>query len=221
MAESRAADALEHVVGALRGTTLREDPWPHCYLPNALPASMAEAIETSFKRFDLASVEGVNRDKTYRMRTRRLDPGATGGLPSPAWRHLVEALSHDRYRAAVAGLTGVALDDTDLSLDLWEYRDGDWLAPHVDKPEKLVTQLFYFSESWHPEAGGHLLVLDGGDSDRPVERLRPTTGASALLVRSETSWHAVELSRGAGASRCSIAATFWTRGSAPAPRQES
>jgi SM-20-related protein len=221
MAEAGTIDVLDHVVGALGRTRLHDDPWPHCYLPDALPASTAKDIESSFKRFDLASVEGANREKTYRMRTQRLDAEATDGLPSPAWHHLVKALAHRRYRAAIADLTSVALDDTDLTLDLWEYQTGDWLAPHVDKPEKLVTQLFYFSESWHPEAGGHLLVLDAANSDEPRERLRPATGSSAVLVRSETSWHAVELSHGPQASRCSIAVTFWTRGSALQPRKES
>jgi Rps23 Pro-64 3,4-dihydroxylase Tpa1-like proline 4-hydroxylase len=210
---------LDHVVSALRETTLNTDPWPHCYLADALPSSTAGDIETSFRRLELASVEGRNREKTYRMRTQRLDLRTADTLPSAAWHHLVGALLHERYRDAMAALTGVSLDTADITLDLWEYQDGDWLAPHVDKPDKLVTQLFYFSQSWHPDAGGHLLVLDAADSEVPRERLRPTTGSSAVLVRSETSWHAVEVSRGSGASRCSVAATFWYTGATSEDRR--
>jgi SM-20-related protein len=209
---------LDHVVSALRETTLHTDPWPHCYLDDALPSSTAGDIEASFRYLELTLVEGRNREKTYRMRTQRLDLQAAGTLPSAAWHHLAGALRHERYRDAMAALTGVSLDTADLTLDLWEYQDGDWLAPHVDKPDKLVTQLFYFSQSWHPDAGGHLLVLDAADSEVPHERLRPTTGSSAVLVRSETSWHAVEVSRGSGASRCSVAATFWDTGVAAEDR---
>jgi Rps23 Pro-64 3,4-dihydroxylase Tpa1-like proline 4-hydroxylase len=221
MAEATAVDILDHIVEALRRTELRRDPWPHCHIPDALPEAIAKSIAAGFQGFDLASVEGRNRQKTYRMRTRRLAAQATDELPSPVWGDLVAALSHDRYRAAVAGLTELDLGDADLTLDLWEYRGGDWLAPHVDKPEKLTTQLFYFSESWSPEAGGRLLVLDRADSEEPVERIHPVTGSSAVLVRSDRSWHAVEISRGPQASRCSIAATFWVKGSAPGPVKEA
>lgn len=210
MTDQATTIVLDHVISALRATTLHHDPWPHCYLDNALPSATAAEIESSFDRVDLTSVEGTNRAKTYRMHTRRVDLTADVHLPSATWRHLVDALCDARYRAAVAERTGVSLEGTELTVDLWEYRDGDWLAPHVDKPAKVVTQLFYFSKDWQPEAGGHLLVLDAADArERPVKRLRPTTGASAVLVRSESSWHAVEPSRGSGASRCSVAATFW------------
>jgi Rps23 Pro-64 3,4-dihydroxylase Tpa1-like proline 4-hydroxylase len=201
---------LDHVLDTLRTTTLRPDPWPHCYLENALPGTIAAEIESSFDRIGLAPVAATNREKTYRMHTRRVDLTSDVRLPSPAWRQLVEALRDQRYRAALGELTGVALADTKLTIDLWEYRAGDWLAPHVDKPEKVVTQLFYFSKDWRPDVGGHLLVLDSADApERPRRRLRPVTGASAVLVRSASSWHAVESTRGSGTSRCSVAVTFW------------
>lgn len=212
MTDQTATTVLDHVITALRASALRLEPWPHCYLPAALPPAVAADIEAGFGQVDLRSVEGVDRAKTYRMHTRRVDLTGDVALPSPTWRHLIDALLDNRYRAAVSELTGVPLDDTDLTIDLWEYRDGDWLAPHVDKPEKTVTQLFYFCQDWSPEVGGHLLILDGADTqDRPHERLRPTTGASAVLVRSDSSWHAVEAARGTSASRCSIAVTFWQR----------
>jgi SM-20-related protein len=201
---------LDHVTGALRTSTLHRDPWPHCYLDRALPPVTAAEIESTFDQVDLDAVQSANQVKTYRMRTRRVEPSEQTRFPSTGWQQLIDALRDARYRAAVADLAEVPLDDTTLTIDLWEYRDNDWLAPHVDKPEKVVTQLFYFSPGWHPDAGGRLLVLASADSqENPAQRLRPTTGASAVLVRSESSWHAVEPPRGPGASRCSIAATFW------------
>jgi hypothetical protein len=48
-------------------------------------------------------------------------------------------LSGSDYRGRMAELTGMPLDDAAFTLDVWEYRTGDWLAPHVDKADKLVT----------------------------------------------------------------------------------
>jgi Rps23 Pro-64 3,4-dihydroxylase Tpa1-like proline 4-hydroxylase len=210
LTEQSTSAVLDHVTGALRTSALHRDPWPHCYLDGALPPATAAEIESTFDQVDLTAVHSANQTKTYRMRTRRVEFTEQTRFPSAGWRQVIDALRDARYQAAVAELAEVPLDDTTLTIDLWEYRSGDWLAPHVDKPEKVVTQLFYFSRDWHPDAGGRLLVLASADSqEHPAERLRPTTGASAVLVRSESSWHAVEPSRGSGASRCSIAATFW------------
>ncbi len=210
MSDHEVKSLLDHVVAALRASTLNDNPWPHCYLVDALPAAVTADLECSFDRVNLAPVEGTDRNKTYRMHTRRVDLTDDVATPSPAWWHLLNALRDTRYRDALAELTGVPLDGTRMTIDLWEYRDGDWLAAHVDKPDKVVTQLFYFCRDWQPEVGGHLLVLDSaGAEDHPYERLEPVTGASAILVRSESSWHAVEATRGAGASRCSVAVTFW------------
>jgi Rps23 Pro-64 3,4-dihydroxylase Tpa1-like proline 4-hydroxylase len=122
---------------------------------------------------------------------------------------LAEVLSSPDYRRAVAALTGTPLDGADLTLDVWEYRSGDWLAPHVDKPEKLVTHIFYFTERWAIGDGGRLLILSSSDASDVARALAPRIGCSTLLVRSETSWHAVEQPVPGAAHRRSVTATFW------------
>jgi Rps23 Pro-64 3,4-dihydroxylase Tpa1-like proline 4-hydroxylase len=118
-------------------------------------------------------------------------------------------LSGSDYRGRMAELTGMPLDDAAFTLDVWEYRTGDWRAPHVDKADKLVTQIFYFTGRWTDEDGGRLLILRTNDALEPVHALPPVLGSSAILLRFETSWHAVQEAPGAAGASGSITATFW------------
>jgi len=201
---------LDHLVSRLDDAELIAEPWEHCYFTDALPKETIAEVLGGFAVAELAQVEETEREKTYRMRTRRLDLLEPAAAPSEGWQDLVAALTSARYRSAVSRLTGVPLTDTSVTVDLWQYGAGDWLAPHVDKPAKVVTQLFYFSEQWEPGMGGRLLVLDAADSVEPVRAYSPVTGASAMLVRSDRSWHAVERMRPEAAPRSSIAVTFWS-----------
>lgn len=50
------------------------------------------------------------------------------------------------YRQRMQRLTEIDLQTVEVGLYLWEYRPGDWLAPHVDKKNKIVTQIVYLTE---------------------------------------------------------------------------
>jgi Rps23 Pro-64 3,4-dihydroxylase Tpa1-like proline 4-hydroxylase len=105
-------------------------------------------------------------------------------------------------------MTGLDLTGHDLGLDLWEYEPGDWLSPHVDKPEKLVTQLLYLTEGWRPEHGGYLRVLRDAAPGSVDRLLAPALGSSTVLVQSGSSWHAVDSPRPGSPARRSLTITF-------------
>lgn len=203
------SDFSRRLLPALAQATLDRMPWPHAYLSTVLPPDAALRLSRSFDRFGLRWCEQTRRAKSYRFRTARLDQIDATRLPGTDWAPVVELLSAPAYRAAMSELTGVGLDHADLSLSLWEYQTGDWLAPHVDKPEKLVTQIFYLTEQWRDGDGGRLLIMETSDPSSVARALPPRLGSSAVLVTSEVSWHAVEAPGPGAGHRRSITATFW------------
>ncbi|WP_236792399.1 2OG-Fe(II) oxygenase [Amycolatopsis sp. GM8] len=195
------------IVACLRAANLVRNPWDHAYLPTVVPPATALRLSRAFGKISLTDCEERERQKTYRFGTADLDPESVAD--DPDWAAFAMALNGSAYRRAMTELTGIPLADASLSLAVWEYREGDWLAPHVDKPDKVVTQIFYFTESWSESDRGRLLVLDRPDVSHPRLVLAPALGSSAVLVRSESSWHAVEpLSSSAPAPRRSLTATF-------------
>jgi SM-20-related protein len=206
---------IESVVGMLVGRLVRgqfvASPWPHLYLPDALPMDYAQRIAKAFPADALQPCERNNSDKDYRLWTSDFaDPMSQAGL-APNWRGLLAALSSDVYRGVLARLSGVDLSSTTVSLTCWEYRSGDFLAAHLDKPEKVLTQVIYLGEGWAQSDGGRLRIQRTRDVRATASALAPTLGASAVLVRSERSWHSVEALATAAAPRRSINLTYWKR----------
>lgn len=197
----------EAVVDRLRAARMTSRPWAHTYVADTLPADDVERLSRSFVDFPLVDCEETEREKTYRFATVDLDARLAREVDG-GWAALVGALTGPDYRAVMSELTGVPLADSTLSLALWEYRGGDWLAPHVDKPDKLVTQIFYFTEDWVEDHRGRLLILDAPDTAAVSHALPPRSGGSAILVRSESSWHAVEPLSASATPRRSLTATF-------------
>lgn len=203
----------EHLLGAVAAARLTGSPWPHVYLERTLPPAFAAALTDTFDRFDLERCVETEREKSYRFGTGRLDALAPADLPGAQWAQLVAVLGGQEYRNALSRLCDVPLDDAEFTLSVWEYRGGDWLAPHVDKADKLVTQIFYLTRDWRPGDGGRLLILDEQHGPE-LHAYPPRAGSSAVLVRSERSWHAVERPAPASRARLSVTATYWRPGTA-------
>ncbi|MFC4856081.1 2OG-Fe(II) oxygenase family protein [Actinophytocola glycyrrhizae] len=198
----------DQLPAVVRAATMTTTPWAYAYLPETLPAGVAPGLARTFDRFALTRCEQTDQDKCYRFGTAALDEGDVA-LPTEVWQSFVDALSGAAYRDAMSELTGVPLAGTRRTLSVWEYDTGDWLAPHVDKEDKLVTQIFYLTESWRDGDAGRLLVLATADPSSAVAALPPRLGASAILVRSDSSWHAVEKPAVSGTKRRSLTVTFW------------
>ncbi|PCG84226.1 hypothetical protein CIB93_20645 [Streptomyces sp. WZ.A104] len=198
----------EHLLDALAAARLNSSPWPHAYLEQTLTPSFAAGLARSFHGFRLERCAENEREKTYRFGTSRLDALPPDELPDARWAELVSVLGGREYRDALARLSRTPLDGAEFTLSVWEYQDGDWLAPHVDKADKLVTQIFYLTEEWEPGDGGRLLILDEPRGPA-LAAYAPRAGASAVLPRSERSWHAVERPARGSAPRLSVTATYW------------
>ncbi|MCM0674134.1 2OG-Fe(II) oxygenase [Micromonospora phytophila] len=184
-------------------------PWPHLYVADALPAEYASELSADFPSERLTPSARSNSDKDYSLWSADLtDHELRAGL-TPGWAKLLAALASTEYRSLLARLSGVNLTDATTTLTCWEYRGGDFLSPHVDKAEKVLTQVIYLSGEWTEGNGGRLRIQHTPDVADTVTALAPVLGASAILVRSEDSWHSVEESAASVAPRCSLNLTYW------------
>ena len=210
---------------ALRQVRLGDPPHRWGYLQEALTAEAAHALRETFPSSGYWSLRKHDGEKAMDFRLRCLVPlggseaADTGSLP-PAWRAFSNELLSEDYREAFADALGTSLDDHLLEVSVWRWPPEAFLDPHVDLPRKLASQVFYFNEDWDPEWGGCLDILGSGDPEDVVAQLPPALGSASIVVRSDSSWHAVQRVRAAAPEeRLSVIATwqhpgtespFWT-----------
>jgi SM-20-related protein len=180
-------------VAALRASRLETSPftWAHC--AKLVPDAVADELAASFPTELLTQSTSARghyllRDCTVVDR----EPLDVVDALAPAWRQLVTAVVSETYRAEVAALLDVKLDHLLLKVRPCEYAAGSFMAPHTDRPSRVVTQVFYLTPYWDPSWGGGLAILRSPDPDDRVETVNATLGSSVLFVRSDRSWHAVD-----------------------------
>jgi SM-20-related protein len=117
-------------------------------------------------------------------------PSHAEGL-SPAWRELAYDLVSPAYVAAMSKIAGLDLSSALIEINVIHYSPGAWLGPHVDLKEKLATHVLYFNQAWERENGGCLSILRSANPADKIAEIDPIVGNSALVVRSNSSWHMV------------------------------
>jgi SM-20-related protein len=101
-----------------------------------------------------------------------------------------------------------------LEVNIFHYPLGGLLGAHADLTDKIVTHVLYFNRSWNDKDGGCLTILQSPDPSDIVTTVSPVVGNSAVLVRSDNSWHAVApVVKSCRLSRRSLTATFYHPGS--------
>ncbi|MGW1835149.1 2OG-Fe(II) oxygenase [Streptomyces sp. NPDC002067] len=192
-------------LAAIGSAPLAAHPYPYAVLRDVFggeqDALVAEFPAEGF-RYDVRENGGPDR-KRYRTYNYQL---VKDGVPdaanmarlTPRWRRLLDELTGPAYRAAVAAGSGADLTGTALDIRLVRYAENCWIEPHVDRPDKVVTQLFYLNETWRPEWSGALRVLRSADMDDWSDEVFPYAGNSVLMVRTDRAWHAVPPVTGSG-----------------------
>ncbi|MFJ6569424.1 2OG-Fe(II) oxygenase [Streptomyces sp. NPDC091292] len=188
-------------LAALRRADLAARPYHWAELPDTLRGAegrTAHRLEAEFptRGFELTERTDGGAGKTYR--TRNL-PLIAQGRPvadsrsalTPLWQLLVDELAASDYREAVAEATGRPLDGCLVEARAVRYGPGYWIAPHTDRADKVVTQLWYFNSVWPAHWRGTLRILGSPDPDDVRAEVAPRQGSSVLLVRSDESWHSV------------------------------
>jgi hypothetical protein len=198
---------------------LSTEPYRWAFVDRLFSASDAAALVQSFPCDHFKTVTGYDGEKGYQYEARSL---IAMGAASPthsqylstAWRTLAEDLLSSEYREAMSSLTGIELTKLTIEANVFHYGRKAWLGPHVDLPDKIATHIFYFNETWDADDGGCLTILRDNDQTEPVKVIPPLVGNSAVVVRSDNSWHAVSRVRDkSDQSRRSLTVTFYRPGS--------
>jgi SM-20-related protein len=133
---------------------------------------------------------------------------------SAAWRALAHNFLSSAYREAMESLTGFDLSSAPLEVNVFHYPPGGSHGAHPDHRDKIVTHVLYFNETWNDEDGGCLTILRSSNPRDVAMQVSPVVGNSAILVRSDDSWHAVSpVAEHCRLSRRSVTATFYRPGS--------
>src|SRR2546423_1527139 len=137
---------------------------------------------------------GPDVEKTYDMFSLTLvEPGAprpTVAL-TPIWAALVDEFRSGRVAGLVGAAMGVDLDARNVEIRACAYGDGGSLAPHTDRPDKILSLILYLDRAWRPGTGGELGILRSADPGDEATCIEPRLGRIAMLVRSDRSWHHV------------------------------
>jgi SM-20-related protein len=181
------------------------------------PAAAASLAGTyPHDRFKRIAASGGEKDYEYEARNLIGMGATTVSHPerlSQAWRELGRDLLSPAYREVMSTLTGRDLRHAQLEVNVFHYGPGASLGAHRDLPEKLVTHVFYFNRTWNRGDGGCLGILRSSDPNDLAAEVEPLVGHSAVIVRSETSWHVVSrVAQGAAESRRSMTVTFYPPG---------
>ena len=199
---------------ALGPDAMRDEPYAWGYVPQAIEHASAEELRRTFPTDGFWEVAKHDGEKLMRFQIRPLVPMGVARLVMgeslpPVWHQLVDELLAPAYREACERAMGCALQDAELDISIWRWGPQAHLDPHPDLPRKIASQVFYFNEAWDTSWGGSLNILNSPDPEDIVAELPPTLGSASLLVRSDTSWHAVApVTAEAPAERLNVIATW-------------
>lgn len=198
---------------------LHQEPYRWAAIDRLFSADDATLLAKSFPRDRFKTVSGYGGEKDYEYEARELIAMGASEIAHPrelsfAWVAFARDLLSSTYRSALSRLTGCDLRIAPLEVNVFHYGAGSLLGPHADLPDKIVTHIFYFNESWNRDEGGCLSILRSADPGDVAAEIRPLVGNSAVLVRSDNSWHAVSrVDSTCRDSRRSLTATFYRPGS--------
>jgi SM-20-related protein len=164
-------------------------------------------LRTQFPRDNFQRLTSWNEQKQYSFSGRRVTADSDG--LTNEWREFIRSLEVRSYRLTLGSLLGIDLRDRNPEITVWRYQKGDFLSPHTDKIDKLVSHIFYFSEpDWSAAHGGCLEIFQGNNPTVAVQTLAPVCGRSVIIVRSDRSLHAVTKQKRAGYDRCAVQVVF-------------
>jgi SM-20-related protein len=198
---------------------LQTEPYGWAAVGDLFTQRDAAALAASFPCDHFKTVSGYGGEKDYEYEARELIAMGADTISYPeelskAWLAVAHDLLSQAYRVAISLLSGCDVGAAPMEVNVFHYGPGACLGPHRDLEDKLVTHVLYFNGSWNGKDGGCLSILRSADPADVAAEIVPIVGNSAVLVRSEKSWHAVSrVVNGSLESRRSLTATFYRPGS--------
>ena len=174
---------------------LATEPFEWACANDVFSSRDALSLVDTFPRDGYKTVKGHDGERGWEYQSRALihldaNTFSPEGLSEP-WRELAADLLSSGYRNAMSRLTGRNLTSAPMEAYICQYGAGSFQGPHRDLPEKVVTHVFYFSRTWNSAEGGCLNILRSRDSSDAFAEIVPSIRNTAVLVRSDSSWHSV------------------------------
>ncbi len=199
--------------------SLETQPYRWAVIDRLYSNADAAALAQTFPHDHFKRLSDYGGEKDFEYESRELIGMGASRISeearlSSAWRALANDLLSREYRMAMSNLIGVDLAAAPLEVNVFHYPAGGSLGPHPDLSDKIVTHVLYFNETWNNSDGGCLTILGSSNATDVVTTVSPIVGNSAILVRSDNSWHAVTpVVSSCKSSRRSLTATFYRPGS--------
>jgi hypothetical protein len=198
---------------------LEVEPYRWVVIDGLFSTADASALASTYPRDHFKRLADYGGEKDFEYEARALIGMGAAAISRPeelsaSWLALANDFLSPAYRSAMSSLTGFDLSAAPLEVNIFHYPPGGSLGAHPDLRDKIVTHVLYFNESWNDEDGGCLTILRSSNSGDIVRAVSPVIGTSAVLVRSDNSWHAVSpVVKTCRQSRRSLTATFYHPGS--------
>ena len=198
---------------------LETEPYQWAVVDGLFSPRDSAALAKTFPHDHYKRLADYGGEKDFEYEARALTGMGEDSISRPeelshAWRTLANDFLSPGYRAAMSALIGIDLSTAPLEVNVFHYPPGGSLGAHPDLRDKIVTHVLYFNRSWKDEDGGCLTILRSSDPHDVVKSVSPVVGNSAVLVRSDNSWHAVSpVVKSCRLSRRSLTATFYHPGS--------
>ncbi|WP_298918716.1 2OG-Fe(II) oxygenase [uncultured Nostoc sp.] len=199
---------------SIHTTAMQKAPYNWALIKNLLSteASLELAASFPYEEFRLSEGEGYGyswgkmlatsedislmlKSSDNRWRQRMAQDRLTYDLGhlSNVWQQLIEGLWTDSYRAAIAEMSGLELNNCVMDIGFRRYKLGQLHHPHTDEPNKVLTHLLFFNQQWSEDWGGCLRILKDSQPESAFQDILPLSDSSVVIVRSNNSWHMVTL----------------------------
>lgn len=200
---------------AIRRAAIRSEPFRWAAIPWIVPRAGMMRLADEYPRDGLeTAVRESGGDKTYRMEVRPLVKRGDE-LPalerlSPRWQAFVRELNGPAYTEAMVEVAGPVIRASRVDIGVFRYGSSHGISPHTDHAGKVANHIIYFNPEWRREYGGLLCILGSRDAGDLRHEVMPTIEQSAVIVRSDSSWHMVsEGSEAMVEPRMSLQVEFW------------
>jgi Rps23 Pro-64 3,4-dihydroxylase Tpa1-like proline 4-hydroxylase len=145
---------------------------------NFVPASRTQGEGKHYK-FEVLNIISHNdvQDAFYQL--------------SNDWQKFITELASTRYLSALSNFLQINFNAYSVDVGLFRFNPQDWVEVHTDRPDKILTQLFYFNDNWADDWGGELYILAEPHLSSVLSKVKPSVDRSAIIVRSDAAWHYV------------------------------
>lgn len=129
-----------HTINAIKDAEVHQEPWLHCYVPNAFPALLYKEMLGNLPTLDqMVPLNRKNQRHVYWLEQHGRRP-----VVARFWAEFREELFDNMWEALEDKIRAVGKSmGGELLHDIPGYR----LGPHTDTTDKLITCLFYLPRS--------------------------------------------------------------------------